>query len=152
VELFAFPSRRPVFPVLSFQAMMQRVVTLAAALGLIISPAALAGSGTGTVEGRVQIARSGGAELADDTSTEKQKAPLSDYPVVVLSKDGKKEISQVTLDSEGRFHLNLPAGDYLLDVKRNGRNRLRALARPFTVVVGQTVRVDLTVESAIEAM
>ena len=134
--------------------MIKGAVTLAAALGLTISPAVLAGpgTGTGTVEGRVQITRSGGAELADDTSTEKQKAPLTDYPVVVLSKDGKKEISQVALDSEGRFHLNLPAGDYLLDVKRNGRNRLRVLARPFTVVVGQTVRVDLTVESAIEAM
>lgn len=119
---------------------------------LVMSYAVCFGSGTGIVEGRVQILRSGGAKLADDISTKKEKAPLTDYPVVVLSKDGKTEISQVTLDGEGRFHFNLPAGDYLLDVKRNARNRLRVSARSFTVVAGQTVHVDLTVESAIEAM
>jgi Carboxypeptidase regulatory-like domain len=118
----------------------------------VMSYAVVFGSGTGVVEGRVQIAQSGGAHLADDTSAQKQKPPLTDYPVVVLSKDGKTEISQVAVDSEGRFHFNLAAGDYLLDVKRNGRSRLRVSARPFTVVAGQTVHVDLTVESAIEAM
>jgi hypothetical protein len=58
----------------------------------------------------------------------------------------------MAVDGEGRFHFSLPAGDYLLDVKRNGRNRLRVTARPFTVVAGQTVHVDLKLESPLEAL
>lgn len=106
-----------------------------------------ASSSAGILEGRVQILRSGGANLADDTARKPEKVPLADYPLVVLSKDGKTEIARVASDSEGRFHVSLPAGDYVLDVKQHGR--LRVTARPFTVSPGQTVRVDMTVESAV---
>ena len=108
-----------------------------------------AASSPGTLEGRVQILRSGGAHLADDAGGTREKEALADYPLVVLSKDGKTEIAQVVSDREGRFRVNLPAGDYVLNGKQAGRNRLRMAARPFTVISGQTVRVDLTVESVV---
>jgi hypothetical protein len=125
----------------------------AAVLLLVVIRGALAGSSsTGVLEGRVEILRSGGANLSDDTSARKEKAPYSGSPLVVLSKDGKTEVSQILPDSEGRFHVDLPAGDYVLNLKQHGRGRLRAEARPFTIVAGQTVHVDMTVESAVEAM
>ena len=111
-----------------------------------------ASSRPGILEGQVQILRSGGAHLADDAGSAREKEPLADCPLVVLSKDGKTEIAQTVSDSEGRFRVSLPAGDYVLNAKQHGRNRLRMAARPFTVISGQSVRVDLTVESAVAPM
>jgi hypothetical protein len=122
-------------------------------LSLVMMSVALAGSSnSGVLEGRIQILVKAGTNLAgvDDTSATKEKIPYVDSPLAVLSKNGKSEVAQVTPDSEGRFHLNLPAGDYVLDVKQRGR--LRVTERPFTIISGQTVRVDLTVESAVEPM
>jgi hypothetical protein len=105
------------------------------------------------VEGQVRIVLSkGGAQLADDTSPDKEKMPYADYPVLILSKDRKTEVAQVTPDADGRFRTSLPAGDYVLDVKRDRHHRLRVTARPFTVVGGQTVQVEMEIESAIEPM
>jgi hypothetical protein len=104
----------------------------------------------GAVEGEMKLVFSKGTQLADDSSPSKNKAPFGDYPVVVLSKDRKTEIAQVPVDAEGHFRINLPAGDYILDVKPVSRRRLLATARPFSVLPGKTVHVDLEIESAIQ--
>jgi len=40
----------------------------------------------------------------------------AEYPLIVLSRDGKREIGRVTADRDGNYRLALPAGDYILDV------------------------------------
>ena len=134
--------------------MAKRILRLfgAAILFVLVSTIAQALSNPGVVEGQVRIVLSRGTQLADDPSAGKEEIPCADYPVLILSKDRKTEVAQVAPDAEGRFRANLPAGDYVLDVKRPGRNRLRVTARPFTVVAGQTVRVDMQIELAIEPM
>ncbi|MFL6519388.1 MAG: hypothetical protein ACJ8NS_04145 [Chthoniobacterales bacterium] len=135
--------------------MVKRILRLfgAALLFLLVSNIIQASSSPGIVEGQVRIVLSkGGAHLADDTSVNKEKIPYADYPVLILSKDRKTEVAQVTPDGNGRFRTNLPAGDYVLDVKRNARHRLRVTASPFTVVDGQTVQVEMEIESAVEPM
>jgi hypothetical protein len=135
--------------------MVKRILGLfgAAILFLLVRNIGHASSGSGIVEGQIRIVLSkGGAHLADDTSPSKEKIPYADYPVLILDKDRKTEVAQVTPDSDGRFRTILPAGDYVLDVKRNGRHRLRVTARPFTIVEGQTVQVEMEIESAIEPM
>lgn len=135
--------------------MVNRLLRLfgAALLFLLVSNIVQASSSPGIVEGQVRVILSkGGAHLADDTSPNKEKTPYAEYPVLILSKDRKTEVAQVTPDSDGRFRTTLPAGDYVLDVKSDARKRLRVTARPFTVVGGQTVQVDMEIESAIEPM
>jgi hypothetical protein len=62
---------------------------------------------------------------------------------VVLTRDGKKEITRVTADHNGNYRTSLPPGDYVLDVQGRTPKRVRATPQPFTVVSGQTVRVDM---------
>jgi hypothetical protein len=124
----------------------------AAILFLLVSNIMQASSSPGVVEGQVRIVSKGGTHLADDTSSNKEKIPYADYPVLILSKDRKTEVAQVTPDAEGRFRTNLPPGDYVLDIKSEARKRLRVTARPFTVVGGQTVQIDMEIESVIEPM
>jgi hypothetical protein len=106
---------------------------------------------TGSVQGQVTVAVPRGTALSDDASSQKEKIPYRDYPLVVRSSDGKTEIAQVSLDEEGKFQIDLPAGDYLLDMKHR-RKGLRVMARPFKVVVGQTVRVNFEISQGLEVM
>jgi hypothetical protein len=112
----------------------------------------VASPATGTVEGKVRLLFSKGTEPAGDASARKEKLPDAGYPVVVLKKEGRAQVAETAVDAEGRFRIDLPPGDYLLDVKRDGRRRLLVDTRPFTVVAGQTVQVDLTVENTVEPM
>lgn len=135
--------------------MMRRVLGLSIAALLLFATNSIghaSSSANGVLEGQISILQSRGTELADDISPEKKKSPCPSCPVVVMSKDGKTEVAQVAVDPEGRFRLNLPAGDYVLDLKGNGPRRMRSTARPFSVVAGQTVRVELDVTLAVEPM
>ena len=69
----------------------------------------------------------------------------AEYPLIILSQDGKKEIAQVTPDENGKYRVELPAGAYILDVKDRAAKRIRAKPQPFTVISSQTVRVDMNI-------
>jgi hypothetical protein len=138
-----------------FPAMIRTLLGLSAAALLFFATSSAgnaSSSANGVLEGQISILQSRGTELADDASPQPKKNPCADCPVVVMSKDGKNEIAQVAVDAEGRFRVNLPAGDYVLDLKGHGPRRMRSTARPFSVVAGQTVRVDLDVTLAVEPM
>ena len=71
----------------------------------------------------------------------------AEYPLIVLSQDGKKEIARVTADENGNYRAALPPGDYILDVQDRAGKRVRAKPQPFTVVSNQTVRVDMNIDT-----
>jgi hypothetical protein len=135
----------------TIQPFLKPVVAAALSLAIIVTPKAFS-AGTGVVEGLVQLNQKGGAHLADDTSPQPKKMPCPDCPVVVLGKDGRTVVAQVSVNAEGKFHVDLAPGEYVLDVKQEGRRRIIVSPRPFTVVAGQTVKVDLEIESAIEPL
>ena len=68
---------------------------------------------------------------------------------IVRSRDGGKEVGRVTADAGGNYHLALPPGEYVLDIQRRPRGRVRTTPQPFTVVSGQTVRVDLDIDTGV---
>ena len=74
-------------------------------------------------------------------------APQSyaEYPLVVLSQEEKKEIARVTADKKGDYRVALPPGNYVLDIQDRVAKHVRAAPRPFTVVSGQTVHVDMNI-------
>ena len=88
-------------------------------------------------------------ELADGTPAPATTENYGDYPLIVLSQDRKTEITRVTVDGNGDYRVELPPGDYVLDVQRRPRSRIRTTPRPFTVVSGQTVRVDMDVDTGV---
>ena len=113
----------------------------------------LAGSATssdalpsGTMEGHLKIVSPKAVEPSDNMPRP-AVAPetYAEYPLIILSQDGKKEIAQVTPDENGRYRVELPAGAYILDVKDRAAKRIRAKPQPFTVISSQTVRVDMNI-------
>ena len=100
----------------------------------------------GYIEGHLKIISLRAVEPSDamprQTVTAEQYA---EYPLIVLSQDGQKEIAQVTADGNGNYRAALPPGNYILDVQDRAAKRLRAKPQPFSVVSNQTVRVDMNV-------
>lgn len=81
-----------------------------------------------------------------------QSAPetYAEYPLIILSQDGKREIARLTADKSGNYRAALPPGAYILAVQeRPAEERtaepIHANRQPFTVVPNQTVRVDMTI-------
>jgi hypothetical protein len=100
----------------------------------------------GFMEGHLKIVRLGAAEASDDMPRQ-AVAPetYAKYPLIVLSQDGKNEISQVTADENGNYRVALPPGTYILDVQDRAAKRLRAKSQPFSVVSNETVHVDMNI-------
>jgi hypothetical protein len=104
----------------------------------------------GVVEGQLKIISEKGASL--DGVSKDEKAPCEKCALVILSKTDRSEIAQVTTDKEGRFRVDLPAGDYILELKRSGRIRLLGAPKQFTITAEQTVHVEMDVEPSVRPM
>ena len=81
-----------------------------------------------------------------------QSAPetYAEYPLIILSQDGKREISRLTADKSGNYRAALAPGAYILAMQERpaeerAAERIHAIRQPFTVVPNQTVRVDMTI-------
>jgi hypothetical protein len=105
---------------------------------------------TGTVEGHLRIFSLKEVQLADtDASTKWGGTNYSEYPLIIRSRDGEKEITRVIADGDGNFRLALPSGDYVLDVQGRRPGHVRAKPQPFTIVSSQTVRVDMDIDTGV---
>ena len=104
---------------------------------------------TGILEGHLKILSSSEVNLADGTPAPVTAENYADYPLIVLSQDRKTEVTRVTADGNGNYRVELPPGDYVLDVQRRPRGRVRATPQPFTVVSGQTVRVEMDIDTGV---
>jgi hypothetical protein len=100
----------------------------------------------GAMEGHLKIVSPRAVEPSDNMP--RPAVPLetyAEYPLIILSQDGKKEIAHVTPDENGKYRVALPPGAYILDVKDRVAKSVRAKPQPFTVVSNQTIRVDMNI-------
>jgi hypothetical protein len=67
------------------------------------------------------------------------------YPLIILARDGKKEIARVTADENGNYRVALPPGSYILDVEHRVGTRFGAKPQSFTLISNQTVHVDMSI-------
>jgi hypothetical protein len=103
----------------------------------------------GFVEGHLKIISARGVELADGNAPAMTAENYAQYPLIILSQGGKKEIARVTADGNGNYRAALPPGDYVLDVQGRARGHVRAKPQRFTVVSNQTVRVDMGIDAGV---
>ena len=106
---------------------------------------------TGFVEGHLKIVSPKEVELADGSPpADVATVNYAEYPLIILSREGKKEIARVTADENGNYRVALPPGDYVLDVPgRRPKGHLRAKPQPFTVASNQTAHVDMNIDTGV---
>jgi hypothetical protein len=103
----------------------------------------------GFIEGHLKIVSLKPVELADGNVEKGTAGAYSEYPLIILSQDGQKEITRVTADEKGNYRVALPPGDYILDAQGRGKGHVRAKPQRFTVVSKQTVRVDMDMDAGV---
>jgi hypothetical protein len=104
----------------------------------------------GFLEGRLRILAFKDVELAEGNPPKFSAGNYAEYPLIILSQDGKKEVARVTADENGNYRSILPPGEYVLDVQgRQPKGHLRAKPKRFTVAAKQTVHVDMTIDTGI---
>jgi len=120
---------------------------------LICGAASIGAAPPGLLEGHLKILSLREVELADENSPtvtpKTDTQAYAEYPLIILSQEGKKEIARVTADKNGNYRVALPPGDYILDMQGRGRGHVRARAQAFTIVSNQTVHVDMDIDTGI---
>jgi len=116
---------------------------------IVAATASINAAPPGFVEGHLKIVSPKEVELADGSPPATSAGNYAEYPLIIRSRDGQKEIARVTADGNGNYHVALPPGDYVLDVQGRAPGHVRAKPQQFTVVSKQTVRVDMDIDTGV---
>jgi hypothetical protein len=103
----------------------------------------------GFLEGHLKIVSPKPVEVAEASSSKAVAINYAEYPLVILSSEGQKEIVRVTADKDGNYRVALPPGDYVLDAKGRAPGHVRATPQRFSVVSNQTVHADFGLDTGI---
>ena len=115
----------------------------------VVGVSSLSAAPPGFVEGHLKIVSAKEVELAEASPSTGTAENYPDYPLVIRSKAGQREVARVTPDQGGNYGISLPPGDYILDVQGREHSHIRAKPQPFTVVSGQTVHVDMNIDTGV---
>jgi hypothetical protein len=103
----------------------------------------------GFLEGHLKIVSLKSVERDDAGASKGTAVDYAAHPLLILSKDGKTKVREVTADKDGNYRVSLPPGDYVLDAKGRAPKRVRTKPKSFTIISSQTVRVDLDLDTGI---
>ena len=103
----------------------------------------------GFVEGHLSVGPLSPVELVDAPPPFIPPEIYEQYPLVILSGDGRTEINRFTAGADGNYHIALPVGSYILDAAGRAPKRIRAIPQPFTIEPNRTVRVDMSIDTGI---
>jgi hypothetical protein len=104
----------------------------------------------GFLEGHLRILNFKDVELAEGNSPNFGDGSYAEYPLIILSGDGKKEIARITADENGNYRVALPPGDYILDVQgRPPKGHVKGRPQRFTVASNQIARVDMDIDAGV---
>jgi hypothetical protein len=103
----------------------------------------------GVLQGHLKIISLQTVQPADGNLPTVTAGTYAEFPLVVLSSDGKQQIAVVTADAKGNYRVELPAGTYLLDIQNRVRKHVRAKPAPFAVASGQTTHVNMEMDTGI---
>ena len=119
-------------------------VTAACIFLMLAASASIKAAPQGFMEGHLKVVVIRAVEPDNIPPSEN----YAEYPLIILSQDGKREITRLSADKSGNYRVALPPGAYILKVQGRGEERagrIHANPQPFTVVSNQTVRVDMTI-------
>ena len=81
-----------------------------ASFWLLAGSALIDAAPPGFLEGHLKIVSPKEVELADATPSKITAENYADYPLIILSRDGEKEIARITADESGKYRVALPPG------------------------------------------
>jgi hypothetical protein len=117
---------------------------LAAGAGCMAGPA----SPKGTLQGQVTIGPICPVERPDQPCTPTPETYAA-RKVVILSPEGGSLIATVSLNQTGYYRVDLDPGTYVVDINRAGIDRSPDVPRTLTLASGETVTLDIDIDTGI---
>ena len=103
----------------------------------------------GLLEGHLTIVSRQPVEAAEQSRSKGATVDYAEYPLVILSRAGQKEVVRVTADKDGNYRVALPPGEYVLDAQGRAPGHVRATPERFSVVSNQTVHADFEPDTGV---
>jgi hypothetical protein len=112
---------------------------------MLAETASIEAATQGFMEGHLKVVSMRAVEPDEMPTPAVAPETYAEYPLIILSREEKKEVARVMADESGNYRVALTPGAYILDVQDRAAKRIYANPQPFTVVSNQTVRVDLSI-------
>ena len=122
---------------------------LLVAMIVLVTSCTPASEEKGVLEGHVTIGPL--VPVVQEGEPEPTPAPevYASRQIVIYAQDGQTEITRVRIDAKGNYRVTLPAGTYVVDINRIGIDRGIDLPAPVQIVGGQTIHLDVEIDTGI---
>jgi hypothetical protein len=117
------------------------------AIAMLVGSLSEASAEPGFVEGHISIGPLTPVHRVGMPTPKPSRETYAAYKVTVFKADGETKISELTPNDEGNYRLTLPPGDYVLDRPHRRAGGSKDLPRSIKIVSGQTVRVDIAIDT-----
>ncbi len=104
---------------------------------------------TGTLVGRVTIGPLRPVERVGETPPPVPPEVYAARSINILAADGRTLVTNVKINSDGTYNVNLPSGVYVVNIARTGIDRARNLPKTITIESGKTVQLDIDIDTGI---
>ena len=112
---------------------------------MLAETASIEAATQGFMEGHLKVVSMRAVEPDQMPTPAVAPETYAEYPLIILSREDKKQVARVTADEGGDYRVALTPGTYILDVQDRAAKRIYVNPQPFTVISNQTVRVDLSI-------
>jgi len=103
----------------------------------------------GVLQGHVTIGPLSPVEQAGQPSPTPAPEVYAARQIVVYKADGKTEAARVRIDPHGDFSVELPQGEYVIDINRAGVDSAKGLPVKITIYPNQVVVLDIDIDTGI---
>jgi hypothetical protein len=107
------------------------------------------GQAMGVLAGHVTIGPLTPVEIQGRPTPTPPPEVYASRKILVFAADGQTEISQVSIQPDGTYRVDLPAGTYVVDINRLGIDRAAGLPQTVKIVSQQVTRLDLDIDTGI---
>ena len=116
---------------------------------VVIASCTISKKETGVLEGKVSIGPL--VPVVQEGVSEPTPAPevYAARQIVIYSKNGKKEITKVPINTDGTYRIELATGEYMVDINRIGIDFSKDLPVIVEIVANQTYRLDIDIDTGI---
>lgn len=101
----------------------------------------------GYIEGQVTIGPLRPAQRLGEPLPPVPPAAYAARAIDVFAADGATLVTRVRINSDGTYRVALAPGTYVVDIARAGVDRARGLPTTVTIASGQTVRLDIDIDT-----
>ena len=103
----------------------------------------------GTLQGQVTIGPMQPVEMAGQPTPTPAPEVFTSRTLNIFLADGKTLLTSLHFNPDGSYRVSLPPGTYVVDIQHSGIGFARPLPKTITIHSGETVRLDIDIDTGI---